>query len=232
MNFALITEGPSEHRVIKHIIAKYFKGQEVEINQIQPKIINEKQETVGGWNEVLKYCEREEVKDIFVENDYLVIQIDTDLSQTKPFSVSHTKQDAETKAIVNKTVEDLHADVVEKLQSLIRPEILAVYGDKILFAICVHTIECWLLPLHFADHHRSSTSNCLAILNTSLRKQDINQIPTKNKNSPQSIRTYETILRDWRKKADIVQSAKYNPAFQKFVDSLGNIPFPSGIGDY
>jgi hypothetical protein len=232
MNFALITEGPSEHRIIKHIIAKYFKDQEPEINQIQPKIINEKQETVGGWNEVLKYCERDEVKDIFVENDYLVIQIDTDQSQTKPFGISHTKQDAATKVIVNKTVGDLHAEVVEKLRSLIRPEILAVYGDRIFFAICVHTIECWLLPLHFAEHHQSSTNNCLKILNINLRKRNIDQIPAKNKNSPQSIRTYETILRDWRKRADIVQSAKHNLAFQKFVDSLGNIPFPSEVGDH
>ena len=46
MKFALITEGPSEHRIIKHIIAKYFKDQEPEINQIQPKIVNEKQETI------------------------------------------------------------------------------------------------------------------------------------------------------------------------------------------
>ena len=32
MRFALITEGPSEHRVIKHIISKYFKDQDTEIN--------------------------------------------------------------------------------------------------------------------------------------------------------------------------------------------------------
>jgi len=126
MKFALITEGPSEHRIIKHIIAKYFRDKEPEINQIQPKIVNEKQETTGGWNEVLKYCEREELKDIFIENDYLIIQIDTDQSQTKPFNVSHSKHTNKLK-----TVDELYIDVVEKLKGLIKSEILETYNDKI-----------------------------------------------------------------------------------------------------
>lgn len=220
MKFALITEGPSEHRIIKHIITKFFKDQEPEINQIQPKIINEKQQTTGGWNEVLKYCEREELKDIFVENNYLIIQIDTDQSQIKPFNISHTKQDTETNAVVNKTIDDLYTDIVEKLKGLIKPEILAVHNDKIFFAICIHTIECWLLPLYYGNNHKSDTKNCLGTLNTELRKKNINVIPSKDKNNPKSIRTYETILRDWRKKQDIVNSSQHNPAFKKFTDSL------------
>ncbi len=218
MKFALITEGPSEHRIIKHIIAKYFKDKEPEINQIQPKIVNEKQETTGGWNEVLKYCEREELKDIFVENDFLIIQIDTDQSQTKPFNVSHTKPDNNLK-----TVDQLHVDVVEKLKGLIKPEILEFHMDKIFFAVCVHTIECWLLPLYYTNHHQADTKNCLSTLNTELRRNDIQTIPTKDKNNPISIRTYETILRNWRKKQDIIGSAKHNSAFKKFIDSINVI---------
>lgn len=97
MKFALITEGVSEHRIIKHIIAKFFKEQEPDINQIQPKMLNEKQETTGGWVEVLKYCEREELRSILIENDYLVIQIDTDQSQTTPFNINHLKPTGEEK---------------------------------------------------------------------------------------------------------------------------------------
>ena len=144
MKFALITEGPSEHRVIKHIVSKYFKEHEPDVNQIQPKLIDNKQDqaTPGGWPEVLKYCERTELKDIFVENDYLIIQIDSDQSQTATFGVSHSKANNQSKSI-----DELHQDIVSKLKSLIKPEILAQYGDKIFFAICVHTIECWLLPI-------------------------------------------------------------------------------------
>ncbi|MCY7360827.1 MAG: hypothetical protein LH629_01980 [Ignavibacteria bacterium] len=218
MKFALITEGPSEHRIIKHIITKYFKNKDTEINQIQPKIVNDKQETTGGWNEVLKYCEREDINDIFVENDYLIIQIDSDQSQIKPFSVSHTNQSNKTK-----TVEELYVDIKAKLKELIKPEIIELHNDKIFFAICIHTIECWLLPLYCTENHKSDTIKCIVKLNKELRKHNIHSIPAKEKNNPTSIRTYETIIKAWKKKTDIVNSARYNSAFKKFIDSLNII---------
>jgi len=74
MKFALITEGVSEHRIIKHILEKYFKESNVFFRQIQPQINNEKQKSGGGWSEVLKYCKRDDdLKEIFNTNDYLII---------------------------------------------------------------------------------------------------------------------------------------------------------------
>lgn len=175
MKFALITEGVSEHRIIKHIISKYFKDLDPDINQIQPKIVNDKQETTGGWNEVLKYCEKEELNSILIENDYLVIQIDSDKSATSPFSISHTRNGQP------KTDEELHADIKAKLSGLIKPEIKEKYGDKILFAICIHTIECWLLPLYYGDSRKTNTNNCLTTLNRKLGENDISIITPKNK---------------------------------------------------
>ena len=202
----------------KKIIVKYFKDADPEINQIQPKIVNEKQEATGGWNEVLKYCEREELKDIFVENDYLIIQIDTDQSQTKPFEVSHTKANNSLK-----TVDELYFDIVAKLKGLIKSEILENYNEKIFFAICIHTIECWLLPLYYTNNHKNDIRTCLATLNLELKRKNINLIPTKDKNNPNAIRTYETILKNWKRKQDIVSSAQHNPAFKRFIDSINII---------
>jgi len=215
MKFALITEGPSEHRIIKHIIAKYFKSKEPEINQIQPKIINEKQVTSGGWNEVLKYCAREELKDILIENDYLIIQIDTDQSQIKPFNVSHYLSGTNLK-----TVAELYVDVVGKLKELIKSEILEEHNDKIFFAISIHTIECWLIPLYSAKKNKSNTSNCISALNEELRRNNIHTIPIKDKNNPNSSKVYHTILKNWKRKQDIIDSAQHNAAFKKFIESL------------
>ncbi|MCX6350688.1 MAG: hypothetical protein NTX03_02380, partial [Bacteroidetes bacterium] len=131
MKFALITEGASEHRILKHILAKYFKENEPFINQIQPTIVNEKQKSTGGWAEVLKYCKREDdLNEIFINNDYLIIQIDTDRSEQKPFNISHTNQDN-----TDKSVDELCNNVVEKLRGLISPEIMEEYGNKIFFAV-------------------------------------------------------------------------------------------------
>jgi hypothetical protein len=224
MKFALISEGPSEHRIIKHIISKYFKDYDPDINQIQPKLVDGKQDpaTPGGWNEVLKYCERDELKDILIENDFLIIQIDTDQSQSSPFNISHTNQDSTLK-----TSEILHSNVTRKLTGLIRQDIKGTHGDRILFAICIHTIECWLLPLFYRNNQRTKTQNCIDTLNTSFRRNNIHIITTKNKNKPNGIKAYETALKRWRRKQDIHKYAQYNVGFQRFIDSLETIQIES-----
>ena len=184
---------------------------------ITPKLIDNKQDqsTPGGWAEVLKYCERPELKDIFVENDYLIIQIDSDQSQTKPFDVSHTNKNNKTK-----TVEELHKDVMEKLTALIQPQIWAAYSDKIYFAICIHTIECWLLPIYYSGKKKINPSNCIKSLNTELSKDNLDIIPLKEKNNPQGVKAYDGVLKNWKRKQDIIDSAQYDAAFKKFIDSL------------
>lgn len=220
MRFALITEGVSEHKIIKHILSKYFKGKhEIFIRDIQPQILNDKQETNGGWNEVLKYCERtEDLIEIFNNNDYLVIQIDTDLSQTIGFDVSHTKADN-----TKKSTAELCADVVEKLKSLIHQDILDEYQDKIFFAICVDSIECWLLPIYYTNNHKSAATTCISKLNAELKKKNINPLPEKDKNNHTAQKTYETILKNWSKKKEIEDSSKHNVGFEEFVNSLSSI---------
>lgn len=216
MRFTLITEGVSENRIIKQIISKYFKDEEIFFRDAQPQIVNDKQETVGGWNEVLKYCERTaDLKEIFINSDFLVIQIDTDMCETAPFNVRHL--DADNKL---KTLESLYEDVVEKLKSLIIEEILNVNDNNIIFAICVHSIECWLMPLQFLNHHITDTRNCLPTLNKELRRKNLKPIAISAKNSPKSIIAYDAILRAWRKRDDIIESSKSNIGFQKFIDSL------------
>jgi hypothetical protein len=220
MKFALITEGPSENRIIKHIIYNYFKKDDLIINQIQPKIINGKQHSEGGWNEVLKYCEREELEDIFIEHDYLVIQIDTDLSQLKPFNVSHSNKNNKLK-----TNEELHNDIVAKLISLINPSILEKNSNNIIFAVCIHTIECWLLPIYYTNNHKSDTRTCLPTLNKELTRKNIDALPTKNKdkNNLRSNKSYNDILKNWKKKQDIIDSSKHNIGYSIFVNSLSKI---------
>jgi hypothetical protein len=220
MKFALITEGVSEFNIIKHIIVKYFKDQDPYINPIQPIILNDKQETTGGWVEVLKYCEREEkLKNLMLYNDYLVIQIDTDQSQNAPFNINHLKPTGE-----EKTTNELLHDVLNKLNSLISPDIKATYSDKIFFAISIHTLECWLLPLFYVNNHKSDTKGCLSTLNSELVKKSIKPISTKN--SPSAQQSYRSILINWKKKSEIIASAQFNIGFKGFLESLDLIKVP------
>jgi len=215
MKFALITEGVSEYRIVKHIISRYFKDHEPDINQIQPRILNEKQENPGGWNEVLKYCERKDLKNILIENDYLVIQIDSDQSEIMPFNVAHTKRGGESK-----TTEELYEEILLRLNGLIQDEIRELHEKKIFFAICIHTIECWLLPLYCDNNHKSDTLNCLGTLNNALYRNNVHKITGSNKNDAHGKKAYAEILSKMKKKIEITNAAQHNIGFNKFIESL------------
>lgn len=219
MIFALISEGPSEHRIIKHIISRYLKDFDPIINQIQPKLVEGKQDdsTPGGWNEVLKYCGREDLEDIMVENEYLIIQIDTDMCETEPFGISHTEEGEQ------KSEEQLFEDVRKKLIGLIKEDIRNNYDGKIIFAICMHTIECWLIPIFISNKKGSKKVNCINQLNKELRRADIQIINGDNKNKANGIKAYEAILANWKKRKDIEKSASYSFGFKHFIDSLKKI---------
>jgi|ERR1035437_8925279 hypothetical protein len=218
MRIALATEGKSEHWIIKHIVENYFKGKEIFFRQIQPQIVDDTQESIGGWREILKFCDRtDDIKSALVDCDFLVIQIDTDESQNIHFGVSHTKE-----GNVKKTNEELYHDIIDKLKSLINSELLDEYEGKIVFAISINTIECWLLPIYFTNNHKSDTRNCLTTLNTELRRRDLIPIPPKKQKEKRKI-VYESILRNWRRKRDITNAAQYNAGFSFFIDSLNSI---------
>ncbi len=219
MRFTLITEGVSENRIIKNILFKYFKGTELYFRDAQPQIINQKQATTGGWNEVLKYCERtDDLTEIFNNTDYLIIQIDSDQSQIKPFNISHTSTTNNAKSF-----DELYLDITAKLESLIDPSILDKYKNRIIFAICIHTIECWLLPLYYSNNHKSNTRNCIGTLNYALRKKNIHNIAIRDKNNPNSIKTYDIILNTLKRKQDVIDVSQSNVGFSNFINSLENI---------
>lgn len=219
MKFALIAEGVSEINIIDHIIYYYFKDNDPKVNPLQPpKTSNNKQDGSGGFQEVLKYCkETEKIKTAFIENNYLIIQIDTDKAQEAPLSVSLLDSNS-----VKKTSEQLYIDVLENLRRILKEEIINEYRERIIFAICIDTIECWLLPIYSRNNKKPHETNCLKKLNKELASKDIHVI-TGDKNSSNSQRTYGIILSSLKKKNEIEKWSKYNIGFQKFIESLPKI---------
>ncbi len=220
MTFALVAEGISEHNIIIHIVERYFRDQSIFINTKQPDIEAGKQESGGGWDRVLKYCESEDLFDAVSENDYVIIQIDTDELQNSPLNINYLGKGGKIKSNI-----ELYEDVLLKLQSLIKPEIFEAYKTKLIFAICIHTIECWFLPLFYSNNHKTDTKGCLTKLNFELRRLNLDTISTTgDKNNHQSKSAYKEAMSGWKRKSDIVKSSKHNVGFKKFVESLNTIP--------
>lgn len=217
-SIGLICEGVSEVNMISYIIRRYLG--DVDVNTIQPKIINDKQDNFGGWLQVLDYCNDDQFKHIFETNDYIVIQIDTDACTQKNYDINQYDEN-------NQKVSDdiLYSRVVNRLKKNLSTELLQQYSDRIIFAVCINETECWLLPLFYTNEpkKRCATTNCVYILNQKLQQQNISPIPDKDKNSPQTQKSYRTILKMLKKKKDVADIAQYNYGFKKFVEQLDKI---------
>lgn len=219
-SFGVICEGLSDFRIIKRVLELYFKGEDIFPTCYAPKQLPSGKSDFGGWTKVLENCSNNTLKEIFEFNDYAIIQIDTDHSQDIPFNVSHINNNGHIK-----NHQQLYDDIIVKLNSLITQPDIQNVKNKILFAICIHSTECWLLPLLYNDKRKEHTNNCLNAFNIAVQKKfkGFVILNKKNKNEANGIKVYEKVMSNWERKADIINSAKFNVGFEKFVELIKNI---------
>lgn len=211
--FGIIAEGPSDIAVIRNILSGYFSDPDFELTEIQPvKRQPSGEYEAGGWNQVLSCCASDRLRGALQFNEAVIIQIDTDVSEEKGYDVP--KRDEAGKEL---TQEELIVRVEEKLSSLIGPEVMDKFGDRILFAVCVHELECWLLPFYYNDSKRSKAVGCLSTLNQALGKKGDFTIDVNKKNH----RYYEAISEPYRKKRKVLMAASgHNASFKAFMERL------------
>lgn len=212
LSFAVITEGVSEYSIIKHIIQHYLTEDPI-VRRLQPLVdTNGHQIGTGGWNEVLKYCTQNDCLQSALEhNDYIVVQIDTDMCETAPFSVSRV---AEGGGQVSYEI------LLQRVKQRLLDEISDTIDiSKFIFAICVEEAECWLLPaVCTRENKKNATKNCCNRVNFELARLGVPTIVEKN--SPQANRSYAYLLSKMKKKRDIQNAASYHLGFNLFLAQL------------
>jgi hypothetical protein len=210
--FAVVSEGVTDFAVLKNILIGWFKDQNAEpfLKPYQPDPTAEAQSSrhYGGWENVLSYIKEEKYHDALQFADYLIIQIDSDQSEHPNFGVPQIE---EGQAL---TPEDMVLRISQHLRSIIGEENCAFYGDRILFAICVREIECWLLPL-WDDAKAAKCEGCFDTLNRALRRQNENPI-SPNKDS----REYERVSSRYRKRKELLDHGPKNPSLGLFLEEL------------
>ena len=204
--FAGIAEGVTDKRVITNILAGYFNNPNIKVTWLQPRdtIANIK-EPPAGWTRVLKYCKTKQFKDSFQENKYVIIHIDTDISPNKNFDIDHYDENGRLL-----TPEQLIAKVVNKFRSLIGEDFYEQYADKIIFAIAVHSIECWLLPLCLPEK-KGETNDCINIL-----KRDLPNFREKDH------KYYQRISIEYANQNLLLKLYPENPSLKIFIEELAS----------
>ena len=214
-DFSLVCEGVTDHAVLKNILLGYFKDQprEPRFTQRQPDrdATGESEwRKFGNWENVFRYLREGLHRDALEFNEYLVIQVDTDASQHPNYGVPHQEagQTLPPEVMVER--------VGIKLREIIGPEDCASYDQRLIFAICVHNLECWLLPLWETGNKMAKTTGCLNTLNSALARKNEPAInPDDKKVSP-----YHNASSGYRKRKDLLAEGPKNPSLKIFLDDL------------
>ncbi len=213
--FGFITEGVTDQIVIENILNGYFDTYDIEINELQPprdRTDKNRVESYGGWTLVFEYCKSKRFREAFPYHDYIIVQIDTDTSEEKHYDIS--KRDKNGKEL---TPSELIQKVTEKFRGLIGEEFFDANKDKIIFAISVHSVECWLLPIYYKDNRKSKTENCLKTLNRGLQKKEDFTIDPGNKGHSDY---YERVSKFYCKKKNLMKCYKENPSLKIFIEEI------------
>jgi hypothetical protein len=210
ISFGLVTEGLTDQIVIENILAGYFKSPDLDIRQLQPERDkdNENKSTYGGWTLVLNYCKSRDFQEALQFIDYIIIQIDTDVSELKNYNIPQQDENGEF------TPQQLIEKVIEKFRAVIGDDFYSKYQQKIIFAISVLSLECWLLPLYYTDKKKKSKfKSCLRDLNLQLAKKHKFTIDAKAKNPEY----YREISKQYSKHKILMDCYQDNPSLKSFV---------------
>ncbi|MEG4012031.1 MULTISPECIES: phage tail protein [unclassified Microcoleus] len=215
--FGLITEGLTDQIVIEKILAGFFNSQNIEVTPLQPKRNkdNQNKSQSGGWTLVFDYCHSKKFQESFRFFDYIIIQIDTDVlvdSENSNYNIPSRDDNGD-----EFTPQQLIAKVIEKFRDGIGEDFYNTNQQKIIFAISVHSIECWLLPLYYTDKQKKGKcKNCLNTLSYELSKQHKFTID-KNAKNPEY---YREIAKQYGKHKVLMKHYQDNPSLKIFIEEI------------
>jgi hypothetical protein len=214
IRFGVISEGATDFYVIKHLLEGVFgsDGHYIQVNSIFPDLDASHQQRYGGWTLLKKFLNDQRHINALDFNDFIVIQIDTDVSEEKGFDVPHRGEKNQNLPIL-----ELIHQVREKLQSWMNISENDNL-EKFVFAISVHSIECWLLPLTtLPPNDKKSPLHCLNKMNIFRRKENKDPL---SKNNGKNVTVYEEISKSYRKERQIQQTRNFNDSLDAFLDEL------------
>lgn len=224
--FGIVAEGVTDFAVIENILDGYFQKSDTEISyrHLQPNEDATDETSFGSWYKVLEYCGNKKLLDVFEDSfsdiDYLIIQIDTDKCEDKNYDVLRRDENGKVFSPL-----ELTEKVQDKLKNLIsnaisekskedklKRNVNSIY-QKVIFAVSVDSIECWLLPLH-SKSNKDKTVNCRDTL--------LREINKKSFRLNKEYKDYQKASIEYSKHKELLKNYPLNSSLQKFVENLND----------
>lgn len=212
--FGLISEGITDQIVIENILIGLLNDDDLLVTYLQPAFDETDTNSVsshGNWHKALQYCESQYFKDAVLSMDFVIIQIDTDIFKTQ-------KLPQEYQVILAPHIlpDETIILIKEKIIDLIGRDFYKTAEQKIILAISVDSIECWLLPIYYQNQaaKASKTVNCLNTLNEKLITVENFTIDSKKP------KYYQKISKTYQKNKEISRLYSLNPSLKIFVEDV------------
>ncbi len=206
--FGLACEGVTDQIVIENILCGFYKDYDdldEEIQAFQPAYDEttqkQKEGEFGGWEILLEYLSEKRFRDDVLNSEYTIVQIDTDISEHANFNV--TKDTTSIETYISKIKEKL----VSKIDS--KEIFYEENKEKILFAISVHSLECWILPIY-----KTLTTEKIMGCYEELQRKSSKIKVGKNYS------TYDKLSKDFLKNKKLVKYYPQNKSFEVFINLL------------
>lgn len=164
--FRLVAEGVTDWDILNAVAPQI--SDDLQIERLHPEEVSDNTSRPldeQGWVGVLRYIASDKFAQVvtdLAEDEYVVIQIDSDVAQEELFGVDLSSPGVAplpTELIVERVSENLRGRC-----SKVNPSLLE---SRVIFAVCVNCSECWLLPYFFAGSASRKVSGCIRKLNES-----------------------------------------------------------------
>lgn len=214
IRIATIAEGQSDQNVIENILYGHLHEfrDRLRFNHLQPA-----GDEPGGWTLVFDSLRRGDPQIAFQANaDLLIIHIDTDVQDEKGYEVPRREHGKPL------PLETIVERVTERLIEEIDETVYNSHRDRIVFAIAVDSIECWLLPLLHPEKKEDSkarkTTGCLAAANKALRAA--NEKGLSSSDNQKFPAAYKKASRDYTRTEILNQHRTRNPSLDIFLRNV------------
>ncbi|MCB9764536.1 MAG: hypothetical protein H6739_32475 [Alphaproteobacteria bacterium] len=210
----LIAEGHTDQVVLEQLLVGFF-GDEVEVHPVQPQDAGPDANGTyapGGWTVLFRFLREGGHREALQFNDLIVIHVDTDCADEVGFDVPQRDDPA-----------GLAQAVEARLIEIVGVDFYAAHGHRVIFAVAVDEIECWLLPLLFESQKKKAakTTGCLEAANHALSKRGEPRLSTGDSKDPKA---YERLARRYRRRSTLSRLGPKNPSLHRFLLHLEETP--------
>lgn len=203
--FAVAGEGLTDFIVIKNLLIGFFNDKNLPITRLLP----EKREAFG-WSNLFDQLSKSRFRDAFEFTDYVIVQVDSGTCDQWKEGLTHIGDD---EALIGQLVKK----IVQVLITKIGEPFYSENKGKIIFAVAVHDIECWLLPFNATKgSDKSKLVNCARSVEQIAQKRGFS-IHQKNY---QDGKNYDDLSKEMAKNKLLMSLYEANPSLKIFIDKM------------